>query len=163
MLVLSIGLGFKAWQFIQTDKVELDSVKYKLDDFKSQAENAIDADHILAKIPKKDGVLNVTSVAISDIALAINVAAIEHGIVIQMLTASGASNGVVNSKFMGVSMPLTDDGVLKSKLTMKFTYTTFDGLQGFLRALENGPIVIRKISVSKNNADAVIDVITARS
>lgn len=147
-LILSLGLGFKAWTISTQNKLELDSVTSQLEVAKNDALTALDAVSAVKQVPVEGGHILPLNSAVSNMILSVHRSAILNGVNIVSISNTKSAESDIALADATTPLPLSAGLLVATPFNIKISYGTYAGLKTFLSSLPEQNIKCSNIKLS---------------
>lgn len=160
VLVLSLGLGFKAWTIGSEKKLELETVSSRLEAAKSSSATAQEAAAVIGLIQNESGQLLTLNVAVSDMLLKVHERAILNGVNIISISNAKSAENELSLQNATTPLPMSAGLLVATPFSIKVSYSSYAGLKTFLSGLAEQNIKISSLKLSGATASLEVGLLS---
>ncbi|MCX7103622.1 MAG: hypothetical protein NTX38_19585 [Methylobacter sp.] len=160
VLVLSLGLGFKAWTAGSEKKGELEMIASQLEAAKSAHATAQEAAVAIGLIPNESGHLLSLNAAASDMLLKLHRRAILNGVNIISISNAKSAENELTLQNATTPLPMSAGLLVATPFSIKINYTSYAGLKTFLLGLSEQNLKISNLKLSGVTASLEVSLLS---
>lgn len=144
-------LGYKLYHTGKLDQTELETAKTELASFNTQYAASFNAKEIFADMPKIGSPVGKMDVSFANLIREINVSGLDAGVRVASYSVMGGAGDTVISQ-SATPIPFGTGAVSQAPVTIRISYTDYDGMKYFLSHLPEKNIQVTKLDITGTQA-----------